>query len=190
MFLGDITAIALGIIGFLLSLQGLWILCRALWPTRVERAADCCRRCAVASFFVGIPITLVVVLFALALGRRLGTPGQVAAWIIGSIFFVYAGTGMSGLVTFIGERLASPVDSVRPWRSTIRGGIALELAFLFPVIGWVVFPAVTLILGAGAATLSFFWTPRRDLQQALYANRARTLETQPLPTLETMESRL
>jgi len=190
MFLGDITAIALGVIGFLLSLQGLWLLCRALWPTRVERAAECCRRSGVASFFVGIPITLVVVLFAIFIGRRGGTPGQLAAWVIGGIFFIYAGTGMSGLVTFIGERLASPVDSIRPWRSTIRGGVVFELACLIPVIGWFVLLPIGLILGAGAATLSFFWSPRQGLQAALHANRTRGLEPPPreLPRLEPMEA--
>jgi hypothetical protein len=190
MFLGDVTAIVLGIIGFLLSLQGLWLLCRALWPTRVERSAECCRRSGVASFFVGIPITVVTVLFFVILWSRGGTPGKVAAWLIGAVFLMYAGAGMSGLVTFIGESLASPVDSVRPWRSTIRGGIVFELACLIPVIGWLVLLPVALILGTGAATLSFFWSPRKDLQATLYANRSRALEPQAreLPRLEPMEA--
>jgi hypothetical protein len=116
----------------------------------------------------------------------------VAAWVIGGIFLMYAGTGMSGFVTFIGERLASPADAGRPWRATIRGGIAFELACLIPFIGWIGFLGSALILGAGAVTLSFFVTPRQDLQAALQANRARAMQADlaELPALTPTESRI
>jgi hypothetical protein len=183
---GSVLGITFSIIGFLLSWQGLWLICRAIWPERVKRAADRCRTHRVGSFFLGLPITLAVVLLALVIGKRGGTPGQIVAWIIAGIFLMYAGTGMSGFVTFIGERLGSPADAARPWRATIRGGIAFELACLIPFIGWIGLLGSALILGAGAVTLSFFVSPRQDLQATLQANRNRATESHlaELPPLE------
>lgn len=189
---GSVLGITFSIIGFLLSWQGLWLICRAMWPARVQQAAERCRHNAVGSFFLGIPITLAIVLLAVVIAKRGGTPGQVAAWVIGGIFLMYAGTGMSGFVTFIGERLGSPADAGRPWRATIRGGVAFELACLIPFIGWIGLLGGALILGAGAVTLSFFATPRQDLQAALQANRARAMQADvaELPALAPTESRI
>jgi hypothetical protein len=33
----------------------------------------------------------------------------------------------------------------------VRGGVVLELAFLFPIVGWFIVLPLALILGAGAA---------------------------------------
>lgn len=172
MLFADVIGIALTIIGFLLSLQGLWLLCRALWPNRVRRTAERCATHRIGALLLGIPITVFTLGLAGAIARRGGTPGQIVGWAIASVFLLYAGTGMSGFVTFIGERLPSPADSWRPWWATVRGGTAVELAILFPVIGWFVLLPVTLMLGVGAVTLSFFGRPRReDLRSALAANR-------------------
>lgn len=191
MLLADVVGIALLIIGILLSLQGLWLLCRALWPSRVRRAAERCRTSRITSLLVGVPVTLLVLGLAGAIARRGGTPGQLVGWSIAGVFLLYAGTGMSGFVTFVGERLASPGDALRPWWSTVRGGAAVELACLFPVIGWVVLLPVTLMLGVGAITLSFFGSASRsDLHSTLAANRAYSTEPriEQLPELEPQET--
>lgn len=180
-FLGDSVALALSIIGFLLSFQGLWLLCRALWPRRVERAARRCREHAIASFLVGVIVSGIVVGVLLIIATRLGTFGQLAAWVGGGLFIIYANVGTSGFVTHLGQRLASPTDRERPWRATVRGGIALECACLLPIIGWLgLFPA-SIILGAGAATLSFFSPDRRE------PNTTR-LPARELPALEPAEA--
>jgi len=155
MLLGDVAAIALSIIGFLLSLQGLWLLCRALWPSRLRKTAECSRlwlRC----FFVGLPVTAATIVLAIFIGKTFGAVGQIAAWVFAGIFAFYAGVGTSGFVTLIGQRLASPSDLDRPWRATIRGGVALELTCLIPIIGWLGILPASIILGAGAMTLSLF----------------------------------
>ena len=190
MIFADYAAIALSIIGFLLALQGLWMLCRALWPNRVERSAERCRRNGLICFVVGVPVTIAVVTVAIATAKLGGTPGQLMAWTIATIFMIYAGTGMSGFVTHIGERLGSPADAARPWLATIRGGLALELACLLPVIGWVGLLPASLVLGAGAVTLSFFGPPRRNIHASLYANSVRPgqSQVQELPSLEPAEA--
>jgi hypothetical protein len=168
MILSDVVAIALSIIGFLLSLQGLWLVCRALWPARVERAAQRCERNGVACFFVGMVVSGAILLVATIGGKTLGAPGQLAGFGLLFFFLILSGIGTAGLVTHIGRRLESPADASRPWRATIRGGVALELAYLIPVLGWFGILGISLVVGAGAATLSFFGgSQKRELPAAL-----------------------
>jgi hypothetical protein len=184
---GDTLAWVFGIVGVLVWLQGIWLTSRALFPTRVKRSADSVRRHGVGSFFLGLPLTFAAVLFTVFLVRR-GAPGQGLAWIVGGMAFIYANVGVSGLVTLMGERLNSPADADRPWRATVRGGITLQLAFLMPVLGWAL-AAISLIVGMGAMTLSFFGSPRRDLQAALHANRMFGNPSPEMPSLSSEASR-
>jgi hypothetical protein len=159
MLFGDVIAIALSIIGFLFSLQGLWLVSHALWPARVEMATDRCAKGNLKCFLVGLPVTLVGVVVA-AIVARAGTFGQLSAFAIALLYIVYANVGVAGLVTHIGRRLSSPVDADRPWKATVRGGIALEMAWLIPVLGWLGLLPISLIVGAGAMTLCFFTAAR------------------------------
>lgn len=152
----DIWAISLSILGFLLSLQGLWLLCRALWPNRVELSAMRCQRNGIVCFLVGLVVTGVTLAIAAVLANTLGAPGQLGGFALGFLYLIFAGIGSAGFVTHIGRRLASPVDIDRPWRATVRGGIALELAYLIPILGWLGILPISLIIGAGAATLALF----------------------------------
>jgi hypothetical protein len=158
-----VVAIALSIIGFLLSLQGLWLVCRALWPNRVEKAAVRCEKNGVAAFFVGLLVSGLILLVATVGGKTLGAPGQMAGFILLFFWVIISGVGTAGFVTHIGRRLQSPADADRPWRATIRGGVALELACLIPVLGWFGILPISLIIGAGAMTLTLFsGTKRHD----------------------------
>ncbi|HWE97322.1 MAG TPA: hypothetical protein VG269_25410 [Tepidisphaeraceae bacterium] len=152
----DIWAIGLTIVGFLLSLQGLWLVCRALWPNRVESAAMRCQRNAVACFFIGAVVTGVTIPLIGFLVGKFGAPGGLVGGLIAFMYLIFSGIGSAGFVTHIGRRLASPIDADRPWRATVRGGVTLELAALIPVLGWFGILPISMIIGAGAATLAMF----------------------------------
>jgi hypothetical protein len=153
-YLGDVWAISLGIIGLLLSLQGLWLVCRALWPKLVERSAARCERRPVACFFLGLLVSAVALAVGVGAGKRLGAPGQMAGFVILFVYVIGAGAGLSGFVTHIGRRLESPDDAYRPWRATIRGGVALELSYLIPLLGWFGILPISFVIGCGAATMA------------------------------------
>ena len=95
MLLGDVAAIALSVIGFLLSLQGLWLLCRAMWPDRLRRTAQCSRRW-LRCFFVGLPVTAGAIAGAIFLGKGFGPLGQIVAWVFAGVFAFYAGVARAG----------------------------------------------------------------------------------------------
>jgi hypothetical protein len=156
MLIFDVFAWTMGILGFFLSLQGLWLVCRALWPERVQAAAGRCRRNGFKCLLLGLPITAAVIVVAAVMGQGLGAPGQLAGWLVLGAFLMYAGVGMAGLVTHIGQRLPSPADADKPWRATVRGGVVLEMAFLIPFVGWFGLTVLAVVMGAGATTLSFF----------------------------------
>ena len=157
MLVADTFAIALTILGILLSFQGLWLLCRALWPDRTIRSADRCKSNPVLSFVIGLPITGLMMLISGAASAA-GGPGQAVSLIVFTVWLFYAGIGTAGLATHIGKRLESPIDEFRPWRATLRGGIALSLAYLVPIVGWIVILFGSFVMGAGATTMSFFRT--------------------------------
>ena len=52
-----------------------------------------------------------------------------------------------------------------PWRSTLRGGVVLELTYLLPFLGWFVILPASIIIGSGAANLGLL----SKLKLALFA---------------------
>jgi hypothetical protein len=156
MLMADVMIWTLGIVGFLLAQQGLWLLCRALWPDRLAAATERCRRRPVVSFLVGLPITAAVIAGIAVAGNALGAVGQAAAFAGFILFWVYANLGTAAFATYLGQRLASPADLARPWAATIRGGVALELAWLVPIVGWIGLLPASIVMGTGAVTLAMF----------------------------------
>src|SRR6266516_7053806 len=127
MLMADVLSITFSIVGFLLAQQGLWLVSRALWPRRFAAATLRCRRNPVASFGVGLPVTAGTILLITIIGKRFGAIGQIAAFTLFVLFWIYANVGVAGLVTHIGQRLQSPADDARPWAATVRGGVVTEL---------------------------------------------------------------
>ena len=86
---------------------------------------------------------------------------KVAAVATVCLYLMIANCGVAGLVTVVGERLAGPsgnIDSQQPWRATLRGGVALGLASLLPILGWFVILPAAVIIGCGANLLSLMRT--------------------------------
>ncbi len=154
MLMADTMSIFFVVLGVMLAFPGLWLLCRGLWPETVARSADRCYKGLWSSFFAGLPITVVMFLMSAALFNVLGGAGRIAGIAVICIYLLQAHTGISGLATSIGRRLASPIDEQRPWRATLRGGLVLELAYLLPVLGWFVILPASIIVGSGAANLA------------------------------------
>lgn len=153
MLMADTMSIFLVILGMMLALPGLWLLCRGLWPEAVAAAADRCRKGLWSSFLVGLPITIMMVAVTTILFNVLGPVGKIAGVGVVCLYMLQAHTGVSGLATSIGRRLAAPLDEQRPWRSTLRGGVVLELTYLLPFLGWFVILPASIIIGSGAANL-------------------------------------
>jgi hypothetical protein len=156
MLMADTMAIFFVILGLLLAFPGLWLLCRGLWPRVVTEAAAVCGKGLIRPFIAGLPVSAAMVFAVAALGN-FGSTGKIAAGVMVCLYLMMANCGVAGLVTVVGDRLASPPGNTelqQPWRSTLRGGVALGLAALLPILGWfVIFPA-SMIVGCGASLIS------------------------------------
>lgn len=160
MLMADTMAIFFVILGLLVAFPGLWLLCCGLWPRVVTEAAAICGKGLIKPFVVGLPVT-VVMIFAAAVLSNFGSAGKIAAAATICLFLMIANCGVAGLVTVVGERLAAPsgkplgnMDSQQPWRATLRGGVALGLASLLPILGWFVILPASMMVGCGASLLS------------------------------------
>lgn len=154
MLMADTMAIFLVVLGFMLALPGLWLLCRGLWPNRVNYAALTCGKSLYKPFLAGLPVTLGALILASASKSMPGPVGSIWAGAIVCLYLMQASVGVAGLATCIGERLASPTDSGRAWRATLRGSIVLVLTYLLPILGWFVIIPASFIIGSGSAVLS------------------------------------
>jgi len=180
MLMADTMAIFFVILGLLLAFPGLWVLCRGLWPRAVSKTAAVCGKGLIKPFLAGLPLTAVMIFAAAALGN-LGPAGKIGAVATVCLYLMIANCGVAGLVTVVGERLAGrsgDIDSQQPWRSTLRGGLALGLASLLPILGWFVILPAAVIIGCGANLLS--------LMRALTASRVRSGRAHASP-VETSE---
>jgi hypothetical protein len=164
--MADTMSIFFVILGMMLAFPGLWLLCRGLWPEAVAAAADRCSKRLWSSFLAGLPIAIVVIVAAKILFNVLGPVGKIASVGVICLYMLQAHTGVSGLATSIGRRLLSPLDEQRPWRSTLRGGVVLGLAYLLPILGWFVILPASIIIGSGAANLGLL----SKLKYALFAS--------------------
>lgn len=155
MLMADTLAIFLVVLGFLIAFPGLWLTCIGVWPTLVEGSLQRCEKGLIKSFFIGLPITVAMVFTVAVVGKAEGV-GQASAIGIVCLYILYSNIGVAGLVTLIGRRLPSPADAQRPWNATIRGGVALELSYLLPLLGWFIILPITWLIGCGVITRVIF----------------------------------
>ena len=153
MLMADTMSIFFVILGMLLAFSGLWLLSRGLWPNAVEAAAERCTKRVWPYFLAGLPLTLVMIIFTRVL-FAFGPAGKIAGVAVVCFYLLQANIGVSGLATAIGRRLPSAMDGQSPWRATLRGGIALVLTYMFPIVGWFVVLPASIVIGTGAINVA------------------------------------
>ena len=154
MTMGNTFAIVMTFVGFFLAMPCLWLLYGALWPNALGRSQERMLARPVVTFFVGV---LTAGAFILATAGLSQLNLAVPAMIFGTFGAGWALFGTAALARHIGSRMPSNLEI--PWRAHLRGAIVLELAFLFPLVGWILVLPISILLGAGATTLSFFRAP-------------------------------
>lgn len=149
MLLADTFAIFLVVAGILISFPCMWLVCRALWPEVVRHSVNAASKSLFKSFWLGLILTALAVAIVVALGKLPGSAGQILGVVSFSILFLIAQIGVASLATLVGQRLPSPADESRPWKSTQRGGTVLVISFLFPLVGWFLLLPGSIVVGLG-----------------------------------------
>ena len=104
-----------------------------------------------------------IILFNLPWGgfRAIGIAGMLLLLAVASL-------GAAGLAAMMGQRLQSLGLNSSQVGATVRGAIALELAAVFPLVGWFFVIPLTFITTLGAAVFSLLgWLPRSQTQNTV-----------------------
>ncbi|MDZ4832472.1 MAG: hypothetical protein SGJ27_01600 [Candidatus Melainabacteria bacterium] len=170
MVLADTMAIFLVVVGMLICFNAVWLLCRALWGPLVAVSREIHRDGMIKSFFLGLPLTaLILVLFGALTSNKAGPWGGLIGIVVMAAYLMFTSIGVAGIADLIGEKLGgSNNQSQPPWRETVRGGAVLVLSFLFPFLGWLLIMPVALIVGCGATMRAMFreWKSSRQERKA------------------------
>jgi hypothetical protein len=149
MYVADVFAVVFTFVGLFIALPSLWLLYAALWPAATARAQERIHRSPVKTFFMGLLTAALFVVAVAALGQANAAGPAVILAAVGIGWSLF---GAGALARFVGGRMVSTIEI--PWRAHLRGSIVLELAFLVPLLGWLLIFPIGLILGAGATTLA------------------------------------
>lgn len=171
MLMADVLAVFFVVVGLLLAHVGVWLLCRGLWPNHLQSAERQIADRLGLTLLAGIPPAGGAVIVTLVLASVGGGPGKALAAIFASCFLLFAHAGLAGAVAHVGRKLGSESDTA--WRASFRGGVALALAYAFPILGWFILLPASIVLGAGASVIALL---RGLLARATSPSQAPALE--------------
>ncbi len=179
MIMADVFAVFGTLLTIGIALPGLLLTWHLVFPNTVKRAqyrlVQTPWRCfwLGSVFLIGYSIP-VIIFFSLPFGP-LKAIGGIALLLLVTVTSI----GAAGLAVLMGERFQRLGGDVSPMAATIRGAIALELAAIFPFIGWFIFIPLTFIITLGAAIFALLgWEARPT--QASTSTDAPTLLSQRL----------
>lgn len=145
-------------LGFFLVFLSHWLVGASLFPEYVAQCAEQYRRPVVVILLgllaMVVPIVIgVLILNAMPPALKWVGLIVIAAPVLGGLL------GTAGLASRIGEGMPSPGDELQPWKRVLRGGTALALTFLLPILGQIL--AVPLVLASGLGASLLTWMARR-----------------------------
>lgn len=153
MIMSDVAAIVATVLAALLAMPCIALVYGVFFPSFARKAEMRVTRNPIGSFFTGLFTGGFVLGFAAVLGQGPAFFKLLSAVVaMGGIWAALS--GMSGIAARIGRATPSPADADRPWRAIVRGSVILELACLFPMVGWLLIYPIALVMGLGAATLA------------------------------------
>jgi hypothetical protein len=160
MAFGDVCLLFGTLLSVGIALPGLLVAWGLLLPgtvgrarLRLEHTPGQCLGMGLGCLILGfVPFRL---LFAIpGLGVALG-------WLGVGLLLTFASIGAAGLAALMGDRLRQGGLAASPVGATLRGAVALELAAVFPLIGWFIVLPVVLLLVFGATGFALLrWSPR------------------------------
>jgi len=158
--MADITAIF-----FILMLVGIAYpaLLSAWWmlfPGAVDRARLRLERTPWSSFWLGVVVTIFFLVPILIL---LNLPAGIAKFLgfVGlGVMLVISSIGAAGQASRFADKL-NRLGNFSPIGAFLRGALILELASVFPILGWFVFFPIATLASLGAAAFAILrWIPK------------------------------
>jgi MFS family permease len=136
------------------GLAALTVLANIMLPDFVRRARDQAAQRTGRAFLIGLINFVFFGLVALALLSARSLPLRNVGVIVATIMLPFVVLGVTVIALWVGERLR-PNDASAT-RQVLAGIVTLELAELFPFVGWIVVPLFSASIGLGAVILALF----------------------------------
>jgi hypothetical protein len=131
-----------------------------LFPATVERAQHRLDTTPWKAFWMGAALLFIL---AIPTGILLsaGGVGQFLGWTLVAATLTFSGIGAAGIAAKMGVLLARRSDGISPAAAFVRGAIALELAAVFPLVGWFIVIPLAIVASLGATAFAILrWMPR------------------------------
>ncbi len=159
--MSDVSAI----FGILLTLgiafPGMLTAWWTLFPGVVDRAYQRLEATPWKAFWLGLGVAVLVALPILVLAALPFGPAKFMGWSLLAAVLAVAGIGAAGLVAKMAMVLAQRSNNLSPVGAFVRGAVALELAAVFPIIGWFIIMPLALLVSLGATAFALLkWAPR------------------------------
>ena len=150
MNMGDVFAVFGGMLALGIALPGLLLAWSLLVPATVERARLRLERTPWRCFWLGLATLLAIGLPLVVLFNIPAGTVQLLGWVGSFILLALASVGAAGLAALMGERLRGVGLAASAPGALLRGAVALELAAVFPLIGWFIVVPLAAICSLGA----------------------------------------
>ncbi|MCF6277201.1 MAG: hypothetical protein L3J16_00405 [Anaerolineales bacterium] len=132
-----------------------------LFPATVERAQTRLDESPWKSFWLGLGILFIVTIPVGILLSAGGGVGQFFGWTLIAVVLTASGIGAAGISAKMGVLLEKRSDGISPASAFVRGAVALELAAIFPLVGWFIVIPLAIVLSMGATAFALLrWMPR------------------------------
>lgn len=166
--MSDVSAIFGTLLVVGLAFPGMLVTWWLLFPAPVERARRRLEATPWKALWLGLGVALafavpILVLVALPIG-----PAKFLGWSLLAGALAVSGIGAAGLAAHMGAALAQRSSGLSPSAAFLRGALALELAAVFPLLGWFLFVPLAVLACLGATAFALLkWAPRaRDGETA------------------------
>ncbi len=132
-----------------------WLVAASLFPDYVAKCQQQYSR-PVITTLVGLLFTVVPITVGLVIAKAFPPAMKWVGILIATVPVIAGLLGTAGLARRVGCGMPSPVDEHQPWRRVLRGGTALALTFLLPLLGQLIVIPLVLASGVGASVLTWF----------------------------------
>jgi hypothetical protein len=140
-----------------------WLVAASLFPDYVAKCQRQYERPLVTTL-VGLFFTVIPIAVGLAIANVAPPALKWVGILITTVPIISGLLGTAGLARRVGCGMPAPVDEAQPWRRVLRGGTALALTFLLPLLGQLIVIPLVLASGVGASVLT--WLARKPAATA------------------------
>lgn len=151
MIMADVFKILFLILGLLICSVSYWLIFAALFAPAVGRAQQALAARPVRVFLIGALSGVPLVLIGIALTANGAGPIKMVGVTFLMLLTTTALFGSTALARMVGQGLGNPQAPKPNGALILRGGAALSIACVLPLVGWFLLLPVILLTGFGAA---------------------------------------